>query len=482
MDKLKGLKPERVFYYFEEISKIPRCSYEERKISDYLKSIGEKLNLETIQDENMNIIIRKPASKGYEDSDSVIIQGHMDIVCEKEETSRHNFQKDPIDLIVEGDFIKANKTTLGADNGIAVAMGLSILEDTSLEHPPLEFLVTTAEEIGMDGALGLSDKVLKGKRLFNVDSEEEGILTVGSAGGELIDVRLPVQYEEKKDLKEFSIEVKGLFGGHSGMEIDKGRLNAHKTLAEVLNKLKDEVDYYLISLRGGSKDNAIPRNSLAEIAVKKDEIKGFSEELDKIKNDIIKDNKEKEKDINIIIEEKGEVSRVLNKDTLKNILELLETIPTGIYTKLKEDKSVVESSSNLAIVNLDKEKFVIQTSTRSSNPDILLKLRKEIIDTAKKHKAQYNISNEYPEWEFREVSGLRDTAVKVYKRLTGKEMETTVIHAGLESGVFAKKYPDIDIISFGPNMYDVHTPEEKLSISSTQRTFEYLKELLKALK
>lgn len=482
MDKLKGLKPERVFHYFEEITKIPRCSYEERKISDYLKETGEKLGFETIQDENLNIIIRKPASKGYEDSPGVIIQGHMDMVCEKEEESNHNFQKDPIDLIVEGDFIKADKTTLGADNGIAVAMGLAILEDETLEHPSIELLVTIAEEIGMDGAIGLADDVLKGKRLLNVDSEEEGILTTGSAGGELVDVRLPVKYEDVEGLIEFTVELIGLFGGHSGMEIDKGRLNAHKLLVEVLTELKETIDYNLISFKGGSKDNAIPRMSTAYIAVKEENIEEFKEKLDKIKTNIVSNNKEKEPDIDLVVEEKGKVSEVLSKESQKNILELLQDIPTGIYTKLKEDESIVESSSNLAIVNLDKERFVIQTSTRSSSPDILLKLRREITDTADKHNAEYEISNEYPEWEFREVSELRDTAVKVYEEITGKKMETTVIHAGLETGVFAKKYPELDIISFGPNMQDVHTPEEKLSIESTGRIYEYLVHLLKALK
>nr|WP_300003070.1 aminoacyl-histidine dipeptidase [Tissierella sp.] len=482
MEKLKGLKPERVFHYFEEITKIPRCSYEERQVSDYLKEIGDKLGLETLQDENMNIIIRKPASKGYEGSPGVIIQGHMDMVCEKEVTSQHNFQKDPLELIVEGDFIKAKGTTLGADNGIAVAMGLAVLEDDSLEHPAIELLVTIAEEIGMDGAIGLSDDVLKGKRLLNVDSEEEGILTTGSAGGELVDVRLPVEYKDAEASIELKVELRGLLGGHSGMEIDKGRLNAHKLLAKALRELKETTDYALILIHGGSKDNAIPRASMAHIGVKQEEIKIVKENLDKIKKTIIKENKEKEPDIDLVVEEIGKVSEVLSEKSKNDILELLKGIPSGIYTRLKEDHSIVESSSNLAIVNLDRERFIIQTSTRSSNPDVLLKLRKEISDTAKRHNAEYEISNEYPEWEFREVSELRDTAVRVYKELTGKTMETTVIHAGLETGVFAKKYPELDIISFGPNMHDVHTPEEKLSIQSTERIYHYLIHLLKALK
>ena len=434
MDKLKGLEPERVFYYFEEISQIPRCTYEERKISDYLKSMGEKFGLDTIQDEMMNIIIRKPASKAYENSPGVIIQGHMDMVCEKQESSDHNFQKDPIELIVEDGFIKANKTTLGADNGIAIAMGLAILEDNSLEHPSLEFLVTTREEINMDGALGLSEDVLKGKRLLNVDSEEEGILTTGSAGGELVDISLGADYISIEDFIEFSIEVKGLFGGHSGMEIDKKRLNSHKILVEVLKLLKEKINYYLISFRGGSKDNAIPRTSKVKVAIKADEIEYFKEKIKTIKKDIVEISKEIEVNIQIEVKEKGKANEVLNKKTSDSLVELIDKIPTGVYTRLKEDKSIVESSSNLAIVDLDKEKFVIQTSTRSSNPDILLDLRKTITDIAKSQRAEYDISNGYPEWEFREKSELRDSAVKVYKRLIGKEMETTVIHAGLEIG------------------------------------------------
>lgn len=482
MFKLKELKPERVFYHFEEITKIPRCSYEEIKISNYLKSLGERLNLDTIQDEYMNIIIRKPASKGYEDSEGVIIQGHMDMVCEKDNSSKHNFQKDPLDLIVEEDFIKANKTTLGADNGIAVAMGLAILEDDSLEHPSLELLVTTSEETGMDGAIGLSDKILKGSRLLNLDSDEEGILTVGSAGGALVDIRIPAEFESNKESIDFSIEIKGLLGGHSGVEIDKDRLNANKILANILIELKNNVLFSLISFKGGSKDNAIPRESRAEISVSIKEQEKFRNKLIEIKDKAINDYKDLEANMNITLEEISKNKTVLSEKTTKILLNILEEIPTGVNTRMKENNSIVESSSNLSIVNLDKERFVIQTSLRSSNPKELLKLEKKITDIAIKYKGQFDIRNRYPEWEYKIESKLRDIAVQVFFDMTGRDIKTDIIHAGLETGVFAKKYPNIDIISFGPNMEYIHTPQERLSISSTKRTYEYLIELLKALK
>lgn len=240
MNKLNSLNPERVFYYFEEITKIPRCSGSEKEISDYLKSVGQGLGLETIQDELNNIIIRKPATKGYENSKGVIIQGHMDMVCEKEENKDHDFSKDPIDLKIEEDYIKANGTTLGADNGIAVAMGLSILEDTSLQHPSLELLVTTSEETEMTGALELKPGLLKGERLLNVDSEEEGFLTVGSAGGELIEAEIDIEEEKISGYERVSISVKGLSGGHSGMEIDKKRGNSLKIALDILKTLKED--------------------------------------------------------------------------------------------------------------------------------------------------------------------------------------------------------------------------------------------------
>lgn len=482
MNKLEGLEPKRVFYYFQELSKIPRCSYNEQQISDYIKSVGEKLGLETIQDDILNVIIRKSATPGYENSEGVIIQGHMDMVCEKEDDSNHDFCKDPIKLIVDGDYIHADKTTLGADNGIALAMGLAILEDNTLEHPSIELLITSSEETEMDGALGLSENVLKGTRLLNIDSDEEGVLMAGSAGGEMIEAKILVGYEEVKDYIEVNLTVKGLMGGHSGGEIHKPRGNSNKILNDILKKILETMDIRLVSITGGTKDNAIPRQTTAKIAVKSEEMSGFRSIIEEIKNKAVNMYKSEEPDIDIIITEEGIVTKTFDKRTFDAVVLLLDTIPTGVFTWMPQNEEIVESSCNLAIVRTEEDKIIIQVSTRSSSEDTLLELRNKIVDKINGAKADYSISGSYPEWEYKPKSELRDIALALYKDMYGKEMVSTVIHAGLECGVFAKKYPKLDIISIGPNMYDAHTPKERLSISSTKRVYEYLIELLKRLK
>lgn len=474
MGILNGLEPERVFYYFEKISQIPRCSYNEQKIKN--------LGLETIQDENLNVIIKKPASKGYENSKGVVIQGHMDMVCEKEEKSDHNFAKDPIELVVDNDFIYANKTTLGADNGIAIAMGLAILEDKDLEHPPIEFLATVAEEVEMDGAFGLSEDALTGRRYLNIDSEEEGTLVMGSAGGELIEINLPLSYEETGDYVKFNITVKGLMGGHSGMDIDKPRANSNKIINEIFKDIGRNIDFRIISIDGGTKDNAISRQTTADIGISKSMLDSFNKSIKTIKEKITDKLKNIEPGIKIEIENLADVKKVLSQKDTQKIISLIENIHTGVYSKVPDNEDIVESSSNLAIINIKEDKLCIQVSTRSSDPKVLGNLREKILDEAKKVGANYKISNQYPEWKYRQESELRDIALKVYKKMYKKDMKTSIIHAGLECGVISNKYPDMDIISFGPDIYDAHTPKERLSISSTQRVYKYIIKLLRALK
>ena len=479
MEKLSGLKPERVFYYFEEITKIPRCSGSEKKISDYLKEVGENLGLTVIQDDLNNVIIKKPATKGYEDSEGIVIQGHMDMVCEKEDHIEHDFTKDPIELIIDGDFIKANGTTLGADNGIAVAMGLSLLEDQTLEHPNLELLVTTSEETDMNGALGLKSDVLKGTRLLNVDSEEEGFLTVGSAGGELIEATIDIEKEKVSGYEEVTITVKGLSGGHSGMEIDKGRGNALKISLRILNALREGLDIKLVSIDGGTKDNAIPRQTKIVIGIKSEDLEKLETKISEIESQLKKEWKNEEPQI--IVGKPTKLESTLRQADLENILYILDKLPTGVQTWLKDRENTVESSSNLAIINTEKNKIKVYVSTRSSSEHILNEMREQIAKDIEKV-GSVTISGNYPEWEYKSESELRDKAVELYKEMYGVEMEVIVIHAGLESGALKKSYPHFDIISFGPNMFDVHTPQERLSIASTKRSYEYLVELLKKLK
>jgi len=482
MRVLEGLKPERVFYYFEELTKIPRCSYHEREVSNYLKSVGEKLGLETIQDDHLNIIIRKPATKGYENSVGVVLQCHMDMVCEKESDSPHDFSKDPIELIVDGDWIKANKTTLGADDGLGVAMGLALIEDDTLEHPEIELLVTVSEEVNMDGAINLSDKVLKGRRYINLDSEEEGILTMGSAGGETIEVELPLNYENSDEYIEYSIKVTGLVGGHSGIEIHKPKGNSNKVLNQVLEEISKVADLRLIEIHGGTKDNAIPRETEAKIGIKKSDVNTVDNELDKIKSTVLELNKGIEGNIVITVNKLGDAKKILSKDNTAAIINLIRDIPTGVFTMIPDNPQIVESSDNLARIDTKDDKFVMIISLRSSSQKSMDDLRAKIVSVIEKNNANYKIVNKYPKWEYKPDSKLRDTAVKVFNEMYKKDMVTTVIHAGLECGVINEKYPDMDIISIGSDLEKVHTPEERASISSAQRVYEYLCELLRELK
>ena len=484
-NKLENLKPERVFYYFGELSRIPRESGNEKAVSDFLVDTAKKLGLEVYQDKINNIVIKKPATKGYENSDGVILQGHMDMVCEKDLDSNHNFKTDGLDLVIDGNYLRANKTTLGADNGIAVAMGLAILEDDTIEHPELELLVTVEEETTMRGALELEENILTGKMLINIDSEEEAWVTVGSAGGKEIDIRFNEGKEKfENDNSDFyRLEVKNLFGGHSGVEINKNRLNANKVMSEVVTEIKKDFDINLCDVKGGSKHNAIPRECYFDIAIDKSFSQNFTEKskeiFEKYKNKYIS------QDPNITFE----ISKLENKysenypnNLFEKLLGLLNDLPTGVNTWLKEYPEIVESSNNLAIIKVIDDKITITISLRSSEPSVLNSLEEKIVTIAKKYSASYKEIGAYPEWRFKPISRLRDTAVKTYQDLFNEKMQVTVIHAGLECGAISMHYPDLDMISIGPNIYDVHTPKEKMEITSVEKYYKYLVELLKNLK
>ena len=458
-----NLKPERVFHYFREISDIPHESHNEKAISDYIYNFGKKLGLETKQDDMLNVYIRKPATKGYENKPGIILQGHMDMVCEKATSSNHNFATDKIEWVIKDDLIFANDTTLGADDGIAVAMAMAILEDENLVHPELEVLITVAEETTMGGALGLEKGLLKGKYLFNIDSEEEGILTLGSAGGTLFKTNLELKFENK-EVELVKLHFDGYFGGHSGMEIGKNRRNMIKTIAEFIK----ESGLSIASVDCGNKDNAIPRfgelviensSSLDELIAKFTEKYNGEEQLTIDKKEIFK----------------GKVLTNALKDVL---VEVLEDLPTGVNT---QDETGIISSSNLAIVQTTENEILIRDSIRSASISILEEMKNSFAKIAEKFCINYEFAGGYPSWEKKENSSLQKYANKVYKDLTGKEFENIIIHAGLECGAIYEKYPNLELISFGPDIRGAHTPKENISISSTERVYDFTLKLIEEI-
>lgn len=458
-----NLKPERVFHYFREISDIPHESHNEKAISDYIYNFGKKLGLETKQDDILNVCIRKPATKGYENKPGIILQGHMDMVCEKATSSNHNFATDKIEWVIKDDLIFANDTTLGADDGIAVAMAMAILEDENLVHPELEVIITVAEETTMGGALGLEKGLLKGKYLFNIDSEEEGILTLGSAGGTLFKTNLELKFENK-EVELVKLHFDGYFGGHSGMEIGKNRRNMIKTIAEFIK----ESGLSIASVDCGNKDNAIPRvgelviensSSLDELIAKFTEKYNGEEQLTIDKKEIFK----------------GKVLTNALKDVL---VEVLEALPTGVNT---QDETGIISSSNLAIVQTTENEILIRDSIRSASISILEEMKNSFAKIAEKFCLNYEFAGGYPSWEKKENSSLQKYANKVYKDLTGKEFENIIIHAGLECGAIYEKYPNLELISFGPDIRGAHTPKENISISSTERVYDFTLKLIEEI-
>ncbi|MGM0641051.1 MAG: aminoacyl-histidine dipeptidase [Thermotogota bacterium] len=480
---LKGISPEKVLYWFEELSKIPRCSKEEEKVSDWLVSFAKKRDLEYIQDEALNVIIRKPGTKGFENHDFVTLQGHMDMVCEKNLDTKHDFTKDPIKLRVEDDYIYATGTTLGADDGIAVAYQLALLDSNDIPHPPLEMLITSDEETGMGGANNLSPKNIKGKTLINIDSEEEGVFLVSCAGGMRDKIRLNIEWEKAKDeLLPFKIKLGGLKGGHSGMEINKQRGNANKLMGRFLLDANDTMDFYIYSVNGGAKDNAIPREFVTKIMMKNKDLDEMEEKIKKWNEIFQKEYRVQDSNIDITISKiSEEVKKVFSKTTTSKMITLLNLIPNGVLGMSSEIEDLVETSSNLGVVKTHEYSIEFDSATRSS----VESKKQEVHHTARLVSemigAEIITSAPYPAWQYQPDSKIRDVFKKVYTEKFNKEPEIAAIHAGLECGLLSQKLDNVDMISFGPNMYDVHTPDEHISISSINRMWEFLKEVLKEL-
>lgn len=474
---LKNLNPQLVFKYFEEISQIPRGSGNEKAISDYLKNFGEKLGYETIQDDTLNIIIRKPATKGYENCPGVILQGHMDMVCEKNKDTNHNFVTDPLKLKVDGDFISADGTTLGADNGIAVAMGMAVLASNDLEHPQIELLVTTDEEAGMSGAMSIDGSLLTGKYIINLDSEEEGFLLVSCAGGVTALTKLPATFEDVDYSKQaLLIEIKGLLGGHSGIDIPKQRANSNRLMGRLLNLL--DINYDLAKVEGGSKNNAIPREADCIIVVDKNEVENVKSKIDAITS--IFKHEFSTSDPGLVIEiSETTTDKVFSSDTKNKVIKVLNLIPNGIQTMSMDIEGLVESSTNLGVVYTFKNEVTFECAVRSSVETLKDDITNKMDLLANSLGAKLELSSAYPAWEYSKGSKLEEICVNAYEKLTGKKPIIMAIHAGLECGLLLDKMPHAEAISLGPDMFDVHTPSERLSISSTERTWEFLVTILK---
>lgn len=476
---LKDLNPSLVFKYFEEISQIPRGSGNEKEISDFLYKFAKDLSLEVIQDEHLNILIRKPATEGYENCPGVILQGHMDMVCEKNKDADHDFEKDPIDLRIIDDMIYANGTTLGADNGIAVAMGLAVLASNDLAHPSLEVLITSNEEAGMTGANGLDGSILKGKYIINLDSEEEGYLLVSCAGGNRAYVTLPLTYKSVDENKQaLLIEVKGLLGGHSGMDIVKQRANSNVVMGRILNLL--DVDYDLVEVNGGSKNNAIPRECEAKVVVDKNQVDALKASVSKIEEILKHEFSTTDAGLKVIVEETT-ADKALTDDCKSKAILLLNLIPNGIQTQSMDIEGLVESSTNLGVVKTSEDKMSFESAVRSSVATLRENINNKTKLLADSVGANFENTDGYPAWEYVKDSKLEHICVDVYEKLTGKKPIITAIHAGLECGLLLDKMNGAEAISMGPDMFEVHTPNEHLSIPSVKNVYEFLLEVLASM-
>lgn len=467
-----------VFKYFKEISNIPRGSGNNQEISNYLVDFAMEHKFDYTQDENLNVIIKKPASEGFEKCPAMILQGHMDMVCEKKPDSEHDFTKDPIELMTDEDNLYANGTTLGGDNGIALAYSLAILDDNSMVHPSLEVIFTTDEEIGLLGAAALDTSDLKAKYMMNLDSEDETVLLVSCAGGLRADCKLPLEYE-KVDGKKLTLTVKGLLGGHSGAEIDKNRINASLLLARLMYDLR-KFSFQVVSMSGGLMDNAIPREASANIVTSQEEIYAIINEVKFINEKYRNECRTNEPDLTVAAKQGEEKTySVMTKESYENLIFFLMNTPNGIQTMSPNIKGLVESSLNLGIFETHESYAKMSYSVRSSLSSYKMYLNDRLEYLTKQLGGSYSNSGDYPGWEYKKDSKLRAIYAGAYKNVTGNEIKIEAIHAGLECGILAKKLGDIDIIAIGPNMKDIHTTEESLSISSVIRVYDVIVETLK---
>ncbi|MBP6070113.1 MAG: aminoacyl-histidine dipeptidase [Bacteroides sp.] len=478
--ELSELKPESVFYYFSEICKVPRPSKKEEKIISYLENFAAEQKLEIKKDEAGNILIKKPATPGKENLKTVVLQSHVDMVCEKNNDVEHDFLADPIETIIDGEWLKAKGTTLGADNGIGVATELAILAANDIEHGPIECLFTIDEETGLTGAFALKEGFMSGDILLNLDSEDEGELFIGCAGG--IDSVGEFHYREvpvPTGYFFFRVDVKGLKGGHSGGDIHLGRGNANKILNRFLSQTAKKYDMYICEVNGGNLRNAIPREAYAICAVPHDAKEPVRVDLNIFIADIENEFAVSEPDLKLTLQSETPRKMAIDQDTSSRLLKTLYAVPHGVYAMSQDIPGLVETSTNLASIKMiDSKKIKIETSQRSS----ILSARNDMANTVRAAfelgGARVSFGEGYPGWKPNPHSEILEIAVASYKRLFGVDAKVKAIHAGLECGLFLDKYPGLDMISFGPTLTGVHSPDERMHIPSVEKFWNHLLDVL----
>jgi len=488
MGVLSELEPKSVFNFFEEITKIPHGSGNIEKISDYLVKFAKDRGLYYVQDELKNVIIVKEASAGYENEPAVILQGHMDMVAVHRPDYDIDMKTEGLKVGIDGDNIYAEGTSLGGDDGIAVAYALAVLDSETIKHPRIEAVITVDEETGMDGARGIDLSMLKGHRMLNIDSEKEGIFLTSCAGGARVKCHLPVKASKICGIA-YQVEIGGLKGGHSGDEIDKERANSNCILGRILWKLTERVNVGLVSVEGGLADNAIPRETKAVLAVEAADSASFAGIIDEVTAQLTAELATKDPGFYVRVNEyaKGDIACVSEQDT-KRAAGFLFTLPNGVQAMSLDIEGLVETSLNFGILKFDIDgydendadgavllaEFSVRSSVESAKHAIIDKLKAltELIG------GKCEVSGDYPGWKYRVDSPLRDKMITLYEKMYGEKPGVEAVHAGLECGLLGSKIEDLDCVSFGPDMKDIHTTEETLSISSTRRVWEYIVELL----
>ncbi len=479
---LQNLEPNPLWKHFDKILEIPRCSGNETAIGDYIISVAEQNNLEVNRDDSGNIVVKKDATEGHENAETIILQGHIDMVCEKNSDVDHDFTKDPIQSEIKGEWVQANGTTLGADNGIGIAASLAVMEDDSLSHGPLEFLYTIDEERGLIGANKIEPGFLSGKILLNLDSEEEGTFTIGCAGGADSEIKLPFSRKDSKTGEVYRLKISGLRGGHSGTDINQGRGNAIKWLSRILWEASKKSQFEIVSIEGGNMRNAIPREAWADMCIEPTKIDSLSSVIKESFENLQFEFKAIEKESAFSFEKHENTNEApLTNESQKTLINLLFTLPHGVISMHPEIENLVETSTNLAIVHTHKDYAQTVNSTRSSIASALEGTRHCIEASCELTGADIKQVEGYPGWVPNLESPILKKMKEIYKRDFQQEPEVGAIHAGLECGIIGEKFPGMDMISFGPTIEHPHSPEERVHIDSVDKFWKFLTTIIEEI-